>query len=591
MSKRPFARLRGMSLRRQMIALCCAVTLIPLAVGQTVSSRMLAASVRTHAIEQEERTLAQLGATLDAVMTSYDELLYRIYADKDISALISELAANPGDALKVTDLQARLNSVTFSTPYLRAATVIFQSGARVFYDRLMVSTRDSSWLEEWDVEALYQSVAGSRGTCYLPVSFALNKQQERVPVFHIAHASFDYRQIGRHDAIVVLSIDEALLSELTGAEDGENVLRIIADEDGRVLSCPDKAYLGGYLDGGALAFVRENGLMDASDLHLSSVQSGQTGFTIYQAQDLTDIDRRIFAQSLLMGLLAAVSAGALVGIIVLMSRHLTRSLTVVAAAMNRAGAGDLAARVPLDPPLPQETAFIAERFNTTMDRIGELVDEVREISARKRDAEITAMEAQLNPHFLYNTLDTINWLAIDHGAYDISNAIAGLAHILRYGVDHANPIVTVREEVEWIKRYVSLSQLRLKNSLDFRLRVDEAAYGLPIRKLLFQPFVENALIHGYAGVERVHVLEIDIAREGDRLTVSIRDNGKGMTPEQVSSLFTEATREDKHHLGVYLALERMRLYYGDAAKISVQSEVNVGTSIRIELPAEKEGDA
>lgn len=591
MGMRLRAHRHGMSLRRQMIALCCAVTLIPFAVGQIVSGSRLVASVHAHATEQAEQTLVQLEATLDAVMTSYDDLLYRIYADRDISSLISDLSAHPGDALKVTDLQARLNSVTFSTPYVRAATVIFSSGARVFYDRLTVSTRDSSWLDGWDVEALYQSVVAARHTSYLPISFAVNRQYERVPIFHMAHPAFDYRRIDRSSAIVVLSVNEALLNDLVNGEEDESIVRVIVDGEGRILSCPAKAYLGTLWGDDAEAFARESGLMDTADMHVSHVRNEQTGFTIYQLQDLTGIDRQLYAQSFVMVLFVVLSAAALTGIIVLLSRHLTRSFTVVADAMNRAGQGDLHARVPLSPPLPQETAFVATRFNTMMDRICDLVNEVREISARRRDAEITAMEAQINPHFLYNTLDTINWLAIDHGAYDISNAIASLAHILRYGVDHAEQIVTVREEVEWIKRYLSLSQLRLKNSLDFRLHVDEAAYPLPIRKLLFQPFVENALIHGYAGLSRVHVLAIDITCTQDQLQILIRDNGKGMTSEQVHSLFTEATHEDKHHLGVYLALERMRLYYGDAAKVSVDSKVGVGTLIRIEIPIERKEDA
>ena len=388
-----------------------------------------------------------------------------------------------------------------------------------------------------------------------------------------------------------MSLDESVLSALINPENPQDshLLRLIADADGNVLSAPDKALLGRPLpEGDAAAAAREWGLMTGKRLSAASVHSPRTGWTVYQVQDLDPLEESLLRQRVLMFLFVAVCAAALVAVIVLMIRRLTRSFLEITRVMKRAGAGDLSARVPTGRPMPEESAVIAGEFNAAMDRMNALMDEVKEGAERQRNAEIAAMEARLNPHFLYNTLDTINWMAIDSGQYDISNAIASLARILRYGIDRSNPIVTVQREVEWINLYLRLTQTRLKNTLEFHLQVDEETLQLPIRKLLFQPFVENAVIHAFAGVERTPVLDIRIAREEKGLLIVIRDNGRGMTEEQVRTLFAPAADGDKHHLGVALALERLRLYYGDAATVSVTSRVNEGTAIELHLPVEKE---
>lgn len=584
------SRWRAVSLRRQIILVVCLVALLPFTVGQWISNRQLTRAISQRDEEQALLTLNQMEAALDITLAGYDDLLYQLYADQELSLVINELADDPDDALLITRLQNRLRGVTFSRPALRAITVIYGNGLRLFYDRLTLSTRASSWMSEWDIDALYRTVVDDGHTCYLPASFGKNTLNEQVPLFHMAHASFDYRQIGEHRAIIVLSLDETLLSDLLNPEDAsaDPSLRLIADAQGQILSAPCKRMLGQTLsDGDAAALVRREDLLSGAYLSAAAVVNERTGWTLYQVRDETPLHDQLSRQFRIMLLFVAVSAAVLVSLIVLLTRLLTRSLTMVTDVMKRAGRGDLSARVPLEPPLPEETALIAERFNTTMDQLAALMDEVRESSIRQKNAEIIAMEAQLNPHFLYNTLDTINWMAIDHEAYDISNAIASLARILRYGVDRSDPVVTVRQEVDWINHYLGLSQIRLKNSLDFRLRVDEATLELPIRKLLFQPFVENAIIHAYAGVNRAHTLEIDIDRESETLRIRIRDNGKGMSEDQVRSLFTSNDTEDKHHLGVRLALERIRLYYGDRASVFVSSELDVGTTIELHLPMEK----
>ena len=138
-----------------------------------------------------------------------------------------------------------------------------------------------------------------------------------------------------------------------------------------------------------------------------------------------------------------------------------------------------------------------------------LVQEVTEISEKKNQAEIKALESQINPHFLYNTLDAINWMAVKRDEYEISKMISGLGMILRYSMNQSNQMVAIYEMEEWLQSYVSLYQLRYGNSFEFKIHVEEEVKELRMYKLLLQPILENAILHGIRDMEG-GLLRIDI---------------------------------------------------------------------------------
>lgn len=586
--RKPKARKRRhTSLRKQTIIAVCIVSLLPFLAGQFASNWALSDAIQAHSAEQARLTLEQLETALDITMYFYDETLYQIYADRDIAYLINALPENPDDAKLVTDLAEQLSIATFAKSYICAVSVIYEDGTRIFYDRFFNSRRDSSLIHELATPALYQQVMSNPHTTYLPISHAMNTLFEQVPVFHMAHASFNFQQIDEHKAMIIMSLKESLLSDLINGEYAQDptLLRLIVDASGQILSITDKSLLGQSIpDGGVLAFVQQNGLMSSAHCSVTSVKNEQTGWTIYQIQDLSPMYAQLNNQLLVMVAVLLVSAAVLISAIVLLTKLLLRSIASIDSVMRRVGQGDMAARVPLDPSMPEEATMIASTFNQTMDRVIAMMEEVRLSAERQRTAEILATEARLNPHFLYNTLDVINWMAIERGAYDISNAVTSLARILRYGIDQSNTVVSVAQEVKWINHYLNLWQIRLKQEFVFRLNVDDSALELPIHRLLFQPFVENVLLHAFTGVERIHVLEIAIHAKKASLCITIQDNGKGMTEQQQQALFDAGEFHDKHHLGVYLALERIRYYYGENARITVESKVDVGTTISIRLP-------
>ena len=236
--------------------------------------------------------------------------------------------------------------------------------------------------------------------------------------------------------------------------------------------------------------------------------------------------------------------------------------------------------------MSREVETIAVQYNRMMNRLQDSVAKEQELSRQKQKAEITALEAQINPHFLYNILDTINWMAIGKKAFEISRAISALAAILRYGLDNSNGIVTIRDEYEWLKQYLLLQQTRLKDGFESRVSIQPEAMGVRVHKLLIQPFVENAIIHGFDGIERQAVLEIEIQLQGENgLRIVICDNGKGI-PEETAARFNRGEfpdTEGRSHIGMKNAMERIRLYYGGDSEVRIVSRENEYTKVIIQI--------
>lgn len=582
---------RASSLRTQLILLVCIVTILPFLVGQWTSYQHTAVVIRENLSDQSRQNVEQTQKTLNVTLASYENLLYQLYTDDEIVAACNELLEGKDVAVANNRLRLAVQAKAYAKPYIQAITVLFSDGKFVGYDKLTASVVRSAWMDAWDLEAMFEQVVATNTTHYFPTAYATTIMGVPYNMFHIAHRVIDYRHVETRHAVIVLTIDETMLSSICNEnwQEGNTAhsFYLLADSNGMVVSAPRQEMLGQHInpqDTDGLQYAKACGLLPGRTLTSDSIAVELTGWTLYYFQDQTGLYDQLSKRQSLVLWMMLFSLVILVGGIVILIRYLTRSVDVVSRAMQNAAGGDLSVRISENERMPRETAIITRQFNAMMDDINTLMHDIQSVSERQRDAEIAMLEAQINPHFLYNTLDTINWMAIDQDAFDVSNAITALSRILRYGIEGSNQVVTVREETEWLKQYLTLQQLRLKNSLRVDIRVDDNVLALPIHKLLLQPFVENAILHGFEGVKRSHELSVSIERQTDHLCIHIRANGKGMSQKQCELLLQGHSEADKHHIGVRNALERMHMYYGSAAKVRIESVPDEGTTIVLLLP-------
>ena len=264
-----------------------------------------------------------------------------------------------------------------------------------------------------------------------------------------------------------------------------------------------------------------------------------------------------------------------------------KSVNSVVNGMQEVKKGNLDVVVPVQS--FNEINMIADNFNETTVKVRELIQEVTDAKENQKNAEIRALEAQINPHFLYNTLDSINWMAIEKEEYEISKMIRNLGVILRYSVNKSNQVVTIRELADWLEKYISLQQMRFNDAFSYKLNIDEKIYDEKVYKLLLQPFVENSIIHGFKEMESGGLLQIDIFQAENRqgIVIIIEDNGKGM-PQGILKSFNnreEAIRDEGKSIGLHNAFSRLNIYYGDKVTWNVNSMEGMGTVITLRLPA------
>ena len=206
----------------------------------------------------------------------------------------------------------------------------------------------------------------------------------------------------------------------------------------------------------------------------------------------------------------------------------------------------------------------------------------------KRKSEFDTLQSQINPHFLYNTLDIIVWVIENEQKSEAVKVVTALARFFRISLSKGKSIITVRDELEHVRNYLMIQQMRFKNKFTYTIDAAPEVLGLASLKLMLQPLVENAIYHGMEFKDGDGIIAVTAVQKEDGLWFTIQDNGLGMTEEQVESLLTEHAHVSSKRgsgIGVKNVNERIRLYFGNEYGLSIESEPDEGTTIRIHLPA------
>ena len=253
-----------------------------------------------------------------------------------------------------------------------------------------------------------------------------------------------------------------------------------------------------------------------------------------------------------------------------------------------------------------EIGVLAANMNKMLDEIDSLGQEVQlgqsrmyEIEIAKKQMEISAFRNQINPHFLYNTLDCIRALALYKKVEDIVDISASLANMFRYSVK-GNDIVTIRDEISHVQEYAQIIGFRFMQRIRVEIEADEVLLGMKTLKMLLQPIVENAVFHGLEqkignGIVRIMVQSL----ADNRVRYIIQDNGCGMDERQIqellqrlkkSDVLVQAVTDDKQGIGLANIYRRIKLFYGDEAELEIQSQLNVGTIISISIPVHDDAE-
>ncbi|MNI46497.1 Sensor histidine kinase YehU [compost metagenome] len=267
--------------------------------------------------------------------------------------------------------------------------------------------------------------------------------------------------------------------------------------------------------------------------------------------------------------------------------------------MSKAQSGDLTIRYWGS--RSDEIGLLGRSFNSMLAQIARLLS-LTELQARqKREAELRSLQAHIKPHFLYNTLDTIHWMARSKGAEDIAEVVQSLSKLFRLGLSKGSDLVPLSDELEHMVSYLKIQQVRYSSKLAYSIEVEPQLHELYVLKLLLQPIVENAIYHGIKERRGPGHISIEVVRQEGDLCLTVRDDGAGITAERLAMLKErlaavgrntgEAAEIDKplpgtagSGYGILNVQARIRLTYGEPYGLEIESERGAGTVVTVRHP-------
>lgn len=236
-----------------------------------------------------------------------------------------------------------------------------------------------------------------------------------------------------------------------------------------------------------------------------------------------------------------------------------------------------------------EVAQLSKTFNLMVSRIKTLMNQIVYEQEEKRRSELNALQAQINPHFLYNTLDSVVWMAENGKVTDVITMVTALAKLFRISISRGKNIITVKEELEHARNYLIIQNVRFKNKFKYEIEAEEQVLQYKTLKLILQPIIENSIYHGIEYMVDEGFIKVSVKEEDNMLLFQVEDNGLGIEPDLLKRLLEQQNKkENSSGVGVRNVHQRIQLSFGKQYGLSIESELEEGTKVRIYLPIVEE---
>lgn len=355
----------------------------------------------------------------------------------------------------------------------------------------------------------------------------------------------------------------------------------IIDSRGNIVSDNDKELIGSTYEPDWLdeVFAKKTGTMNINNTLICFDQSTVTDWMTVAEIPTAEI-ASTFVPSIVYSIITLSTIFIITAIVLslVISAMITRPINRLTRAMKNMAKGDFRGIVPIDS--ADEFGYLVLKFNEMREQIENLIEENYAVKIREKETQIMALNLQLNPHFLYNTLNIINWMAIKEGNDKISDIIMNLCHMLVYTVKNKQDMVSFKDDLHWLQCYVFIMSARYTDKFSVEYNIAEELNLTKVPKLFLQPFVENAIIHGFEDIVQGGRIKIEGLSKNGVSCFRVIDNGKGMSTDTVS--YTGQRTSDS--IGISNVDQRIKLLFGSEYGVNITSVIGSGTQVEITLP-------
>lgn len=539
------------------------------------------------AVENTEQNLRLVSEKLDLILDNAENYSKIVITDNTVQDVLSKpLTDDPLiNYQRYVAVQDSLKGIADTKTFINAV-IIYDRLGRIYDSGSLEGVEDVS-------RAYFDKFAGSAYGLEWADTSASNYWQgtSKYDVIKLFQ-KFNSDRVGQTLGLVELTIMESYIADqYRNIDIGKNGSIFIVNKQGLVSSHTDKRELyKSVADQPYFSWVtaHEGGeqFRDASGRELLVVSRyfPRLDWTIVGTVPVREImkDNDILTQRFLALGIVFVLTGVILSFVIATS--ITKPLNKIKATVKNVQEGNL--DVWLDLKSRDEIGALAREFNKMVDRTKTLMSSMVEEQKRKREFELAALQAQINPHFLYNTLESICALADLKRNADIVAVVNRLASFYRGVLSKGNAIIPMEDEIHITRTYLEILKVRYGAQLDYSFDIEMNVYRCQTVKLLLQPIVENSVYHGLKNKRGKGLISVRAAVDGDMLKIMVEDNGVGMKPEMLEGIFKPLQDQGRQRsFGLKSTDERIKLYFGMEYGLSVSSEYGAGTTVTVKLPA------
>jgi two-component system sensor histidine kinase YesM len=598
---------RESNLRTRLLILFTVLILLPLSLQGMVTYRHFSATMNDKTEQYTIDIVRQISANLDRQLKDFERLSLMPLYDQMVLSILAKYNGAMGSGTWVQSddymkMKLYTSGQAYDRPEIRGIHLISNSG--VLFSNVDAMAIDAVWdgrQDDW-----FTSLARSEGEWRIipphkPSYYSGSDSEAYISVARVIREPKTLARLGYILIDVKLEAFGGILSNLNVEKEAglmivDGLQRLLYE---RVSADGISAYEEIMKQGQPQQL--ESGhrkRLGSSDYLFVQHHSSYSGLSVIGLTPIAVIQKES-REIMKFTLWFAVVCVAIVMILaVMLSYRITRPLIVLKKNMASVEQGDFNKRV--TPLTNDEFGQLGRGFNKMMEEINRLFHEVFVLGIREKEAELSALQSQINPHFIYNTLESINMMAVQRKHAEVSDMVSALGKLLRYTIDKAGRLISLQEEIDFVQSYVRIQQVRYGGKLQVFYDIDDEVQDCRIPKLIMQPLVENAVYHGIDGQEEGGTIWISALRFADELLITVRDNGKGMSEEEIDALNEEISklpsyqslqRNDEDELGLNNIYQRILLIYGEGGSLTVEGSLGQGLAVTITIPLqEKEAE-
>ena len=583
------SRRSALSIRLKLMLYFLVLVFLPLLTLGIIGPSLYARSIERETTSYASHMIAQVTANIDFHVLEMERLIDLLVENGAVASFLRRGNGTPGEKDEIDRAMAAMSD---THPEIAGILIVSKDDSFISDDFYRI-TRDPLTSEYW-----YSVAAGVPGDVRLfsrPIGRNIRSKRMYGPekVVSIVKAITE-RRTGRVQGEILIDMKLSAIEDVfSGTSVGKNGFLFIADPEGELVYAPVNRIvyripLADLSDDSSSAIIGIGG-MDYQVLSQRSIYSGWRTIGVFSLLETLHEVLLIRYWSLIIGgittTLAIVAA-------LFFTASIARPVLSLKQLMKRVEDGDLTVR--FSGGTGDEISELGGGFNEMISRIQGLIEQVYREQHAKREAELGILQEQIKPHFLYNTLDTIQWMAQEHRVDDVVSMVGALTRLFRIGLSKGRELISLSDELEHVESYLCIQKMRYEDKFDYEILKGETVTTLHVLRLILQPLVENAIYHGIKERRGRGRLSVRAVAEGGELRLTVQDDGAGFTSDRLdllnASLEGECIPETVAGYGIRNVHERIRLTFGKPFGLSFSSAAGEGTVVLVRHPLIAGGD-